>query len=36
MIQALEKISTDASIESIKKVSVAQMCIEDPFMKKAK
>lgn len=34
MIQALEKISTDASIESIKKVSVAQMCIEDPFMKK--
>lgn len=34
MIQALEKISTDATIESIKKVSVAQMCIEDPFMKK--
>lgn len=36
MIQALEKISTDSTIESIKKVSVAQMCIEDPFMKKAK
>lgn len=36
MIQALEKISTDATIESIKKVSIAQMCIEDPFMKKAK
>lgn len=36
MISALQKISTDSTIESIKKVWVAQMCIEDPFLKWAK
>lgn len=36
MILALQKISKDPVIESIKKLSVAQMCIEDPFIKKTK
>lgn len=36
MINALKKISGDSTIESIKKASVAQMCIENPFSKKAK
>ncbi|MCT4617698.1 MAG: M48 family metallopeptidase [Candidatus Gracilibacteria bacterium] len=36
MISALEKISTDAQIESIKKNTVAALCIEDPKSKKEK
>ena len=33
MIGALRKISTDSRIESIKKATVAAMCIDDPFEK---
>ena len=36
MISALKKISGDARIESIKKQTVASMCIETPFKKDAK
>lgn len=33
MIAALQKISTDSKIESIKKDSVSALCIESPFPK---
>lgn len=36
MISALQKIEKDSTIESIKKHSVAAMCIETPFTKKKK
>ncbi len=36
MIAALQKISTDSRIESIKKDTVAAMCIESPFDKSSK
>ena len=36
MISALQKIEKDSTIESIKKHSVAAMCIETPFAKKDK
>lgn len=36
MISALQKIEKDSAIESIKKYSVAAMCIETPFTKKKK
>jgi len=36
MISALQKISQDARIESIKKQTVAAMCIETPFKKNTK
>jgi len=36
MISALRKISTDSRIESIKKQTVASMCIETPFQKDEK
>ena len=36
MISALQKISTDSRIESIKKDTVAAMCIESPFEKSSK
>jgi len=36
MISALEKISTDSRIESIKKQTVAAMCIENPFKENSK
>lgn len=34
MVSALQKISTDAKIEKIKKETVASMCIENPFGRK--
>jgi Zn-dependent protease with chaperone function len=36
MISALQKIEKDSTIESIKKHTVATMCIESPFAKKGK
>ena len=36
MISALQKISQDSRIESIKKQTVAAMCIETPFAKDKK
>ncbi|NOZ44390.1 MAG: M48 family metalloprotease [bacterium] len=36
MISALQKISQDSRIESIKKQTVATMCIETPFEKDKK
>jgi heat shock protein HtpX len=36
LISALQKISQDSAIESIKKNTVAAMCIESPFTKDSK